>query len=320
VAGPAFDLLFLANLGWPLLLLPGLLPAGGQELHTEFWAVYFLIAPHRWLTLVLVAADPDRRDGRGRLFVGLAIAAAAVVAGVYAVTGAFACLAVIDYVWSAWHFASQHQGVARMYARKSGGGPDWLERHALRLFLCHVLLRTAGWTTGWLEADTAARGWLNAVDLGFLAIPAAVLGWNLPRATRRRLPKLAYLGSILTLYTLLLLALRNDWRGWVIALTAAASMVHATEYLAVVTHYARGRTAGGSDGAFRRMAGRWLALLGVYAVVLGLVGVWLEDPSAGLPHVWVGLNLWAAFLHYAYDGLIWKLRRPATAQALGVGP
>ncbi len=319
VSSPAFDLLFLANVGWPLLLWPGLLPAGGGELHTEFWAVYFLIAPHRWLTLLLVAADPDRRDGRAWVFVALAVVAAAAVAGVYAVTGAFACLAVADYLWNAWHFASQHQGVLRMYARKAGGGPDWLERHALRAFLVYVLLRTAGWTTGWLEADAGSLSWLGTADLVLLAVPAVVLGVNLLGADARRAGKLCYLLSVLTLYSLLLLALRNEWRGWVIALTAAASMVHASEYLAIVTHYARRRTAVGSGGAFRAMAGRWLGLLGMYAVALGLVGVFLADPSGGLPTVWVGLNLWAAFLHYAYDGLIWKLRRPATAGALGVG-
>jgi hypothetical protein len=31
---------------------------------------------------------------------------------------------MIDYVWNAWHFGSQHAGGLRMYARKVGGGPD----------------------------------------------------------------------------------------------------------------------------------------------------------------------------------------------------
>src|SRR5262245_16354346 len=160
VVAPRFDLLFLANLYWPVLLWPGLLPAGRAELLTEFWVIYFLTAPHRWLTLFLVAFDPDRRDGRpGWVFIALAVVAALVVGGAWAITGAFACLALADYVWNAWHFASQHQGVLRMYARKSGGGPDWLERHALRFFLFLVLVRTAGWTTGWLEVHSETRVW-----------------------------------------------------------------------------------------------------------------------------------------------------------------
>lgn len=93
-------------------------------------------------------------------------------------------------------------------------------------------------------------------------------------------------------------------------------MFHATEYLAVVTHYAWRRAGSGSAGAFRAMAANWLVVLAVFAVGLGtFAAVW----GTALGKLWVGLNLTAAFLHYAYDGLIWKLRRPETAAALGLG-
>lgn len=323
VVSPAFDLLFLANALWPLLLVPVLLGADGfvapdGRLQTEFWVIYFVIAPHRWITLFLVAADPDRREGRTALFVGFAVLFAALVFGLWAFTGALTCLAVIDYIWNSWHFGSQHHGVLRMYARKSGGGPDWLERYGLRLFIVYTLLRTAGWSTGWVEADTASKWWMNAVDLSFLAIPAALLAANFAGATRTRLPKLLYLGSLLGLYGGLLLSLRSDWANGVFVLTAASSLFHSVEYLAVVSHYAHRRTEVGSDGLFRQVAKRWGAVLAVYAVVLGLIGVWAGESSSGIPRLWLALNLWAAFLHYTYDGFIWKLRRPATAQALGV--
>jgi len=319
IVSPWFDLLFLANVGWVVLLWPGLLPTGRAELATEFWAVYFLIAPHRWITLVLAAFDPDRRAGRPAwLFVGLAVLAAGIVLGVRTVTGAFACLALIDYLWNAWHFASQHQGVLRMYSLKVGGGPVWLERHAVRAFLCYVLIRTAGWTTGWVESATDVKQWIDTCDLLFLAVPGAVLTANAYRMPAVRIGKLVYLISLLSLYSGLLLALRNDWRNLVIALAAATSAFHATEYLAVVSHYARRRVNGGSTGLFRKMAERWIGLLGLYVLVLGGLGVAMAHPDSGLTEVWFGLNLWAAFLHYAYDGLIWKLRRPATAAVLGV--
>ena len=318
VVSPAFDLLFLANALWPLLLLPGLVRGDGS-LQTEFWTVYFLSAPHRWITLFLVAADPDRREGRNRLFLGFAVLAAVLVGGVWRFTGALTCLALADYVWNSWHFASQHHGVLRMYARKAGGGPDWLERHGLRLFITYAILRTAGWTTGWVEIDAECKWWLNVIDLSMLAIPAALLLTNLSGFTRVRLPKLLYLGSVLGLYGGLLLSLRNDWVNLMLAFTAASGMFHAVEYLAVVSHYARRRTAVGSAGLFRQVAGRWAAVLAVYAVLLGLLGVWANHPTDELPQLWVAVNVWAAFLHYAYDGFIWKLRRPATATALGVG-
>src|SRR5262245_11809997 len=150
LVSPAFDLLFLCNVGWVLALLPGYLADDGTP-HVEFWQVYFVTTPHRWLTLLLVALDPDRREGRGRLFLSLALAAAAVVVGVYFCWGGFLCLMLVDYLWNGWHFASQHAGVLRVYSRKAGGGWPRLERHGLRLFVFYSIARTAGWTTGWLE-------------------------------------------------------------------------------------------------------------------------------------------------------------------------
>jgi hypothetical protein len=94
-------------------------------------------------------------------------------------------------------------------------------------------------------------------------------------------------------------------------------MFHAVEYLAIVTHYAQRRRTSGSAGAFRKMAQQWYRLLALYLIALGIVSATVELQS--VPDWWVGLNTAVAFLHYAFDGMIWKLRRPATAQALGVG-
>src|SRR4051812_32206344 len=56
--GPWIDLLAVANLFWPVLVLALLL--GGPSVHQTvgFWTVYLLLTPHRWITLVLVFFDP----------------------------------------------------------------------------------------------------------------------------------------------------------------------------------------------------------------------------------------------------------------------
>jgi hypothetical protein len=51
--------------------------------------------------------------------------------------------------------------------------------------------------------------------------------------------------------------------------------------------------------------------------VFGGLGLFEALLGTTLDNWWVGANLAAAFLHYTYDGLIWKLRSPATAAALG---
>src|SRR5689334_15119936 len=88
IVAPAFDLLFFANLGWLALLVPGFASADGAT-PIQFWQIYFLTTPHRWITLILVASDPSRREGRTWLFVVLAVLALIVVWGVWLSTGAF---------------------------------------------------------------------------------------------------------------------------------------------------------------------------------------------------------------------------------------
>jgi hypothetical protein len=313
VVSPGFDLLFLANVLWPVALLPHV---GGAAGPLTVWQLYFLTTPHRWLTLVLVAADPDRREGRDRLFLGLAALAAGAVLAVYLSAGNFACLVLIDLVWNGWHFGSQHAGVLRMYGRKAGGGWPWLERHGVRLFVFYLALRAPAWVTGLLRPDPYLYDAVRVLDLVVLAVPVTLLAANLADLTRDRLGKLAYLVSVCVLYSGFLLAVRAEDGPLALGFALGSAVFHATEYLAVVTAYAWRRTSGGSAGRFRAMATNWLVVLSVFAVGLGTFAA-LWGTAAG--QLWVGLNLTAAFLHYAYDGMIWKLRRPATAAALGVG-
>ena len=315
IVSPAFDLLFVANLGWLLLLLPGM--STGTETTVDFWQIYYLTLPHRWITLFLVVLDPDRRGGRGLPLLLIGTGLMVFVGGVWLGTGAFTCLAVVDYLWNAWHFAAQHAGVLRIYSRKVGGGSEFLERYGVRVFVTYAALRAAGWATGWLEASESSMGWLRTLDLVVLMVPAMLVLSALSTLNIARLGKTAYLLSVCGLYSGLIYGLSNRLAGWVVVLATASSLFHAVEYLAVVTHYARRRRAVGSEGPFRAMAGSWLLSLGLYLAVLGSAGVWLDRKDGPAFELWQGLNLWMALVHYSYDGMIWKLRRPDTSLALG---
>jgi hypothetical protein len=320
IVSPAFDLLFIANLGWLLLLLPGM--STRTETTVDFWQIYFLTLPHRWVTLLLILLDPDRRDGRGLPLLLIGAGLVVLVGGVWLGTGAFTCLAVVDYLWNAWHFAAQHAGVLRIYSRKVGGGSEFLERYGVRFFVTYAALRSAGWATGWLEAGETSMAWLRAVDLAVLGVPAVLVVSALLTVNVARLGKTAHLFSVCGLYSGLIYCLSYRLAGWVVVLATASGLFHAVEYLAVVTHYARRRRTVGSEGPFRAMARNWLLYLGIYVAVLGSAGVWLAREDGPAFELWQGLNLWMALVHYAYDGMIWKLRRPDTSRALGgeVGP
>ena len=308
--------MFLANLGWLVLLVPGL--ATRSDTAVDFWQIYFLTLPHRWLTLVLVLSRPGPpRRARPRCW---SVSPWPPWSWSSASTWGPArstCLALVDYVWNAWHFAAQHAGVLRMYTRKVGGGPDLLERWGTRAFITYAALRTAGWATGWLEADVDAlapgRGPRDARR-------SRSCSWSvtLARLNRQTLGKTAYVLSMCGLYSGLILALSYRQGGLVVVFATASSLFHAVEYMAVVTHYAQRRRTVGSPG---RVPGDGQPLAADPGRVCGGPrgdrGA-LDRPDSGLRELWLGANLWTALVHYAYDGMIWKLRRPETAKALGV--
>jgi hypothetical protein len=316
VVSAPFDLLLLSNLCWPLLLIPGL--STSTDTVVDFWQIYYVTLPHRWITLFLVIVDPDRRNDRNWLVVSMALILAGLVGGTYWGSGVFLCLGLIDYIWNGWHFASQHSGVLRIYSRKVGGGNQWLERWGLRGFLFYVIVRTSSSMLWNVESNPVANDAARILDWMVLAFPVSIVATNLIGWQRERMPKFIYLASVVALYTGYLFASHFQLPRFVLCFATAAALFHAVEYLAIVSHYAKRRESIGSDGLMRKIAGHWMLVLTVFVLSLGTLGVWANSPSHGYETLWQGANLWAAFTHYAFDGVIWKLRRPETARALGV--
>ena len=315
VVSAPFDLLLLANVCWPLLLLPGL--STSNDTAIDFWQVYYLTLPHRWITLFLVLVDPDRRVDRTWLLVSMALISGGVVAGAYFGSGAFLCLGFVDYIWNGWHFASQHSGVLRIYSKKVDGGSPWLERWGLRGFIFYVIVRTSSSILWKIEMDSVTNTIALLLDWATLSIPLAIVVLNLIGWHRQRLPKLIYVTSVLALYVGYLMASHFKLSQFILCIATAAALFHAIEYLAIVSHYANRRQRVGSNGIMRSIAMQWTLVLTIFVLCLGTFGIWASSPTLGYETIWQGFNLWAAFTHYAMDGVIWKLRRPETAMALG---
>jgi hypothetical protein len=308
LVSPRFDLLFLANLAWPVLLVPGLV-ADDRAGPVPFAQLYFLTTPHRWITLFLVAADPERRGGRTWLFAGILALVAAAIVTLQLSSDALICLVMVDFAWNAWHFGAQHAGIARIYARKAGLAYSGFEKNALRVFVPYVLLRVPEWTTSGLSSSV-----VRGADLAMLCVPVVLVVRSLTRDRLSATGKQAYVMSVCVLYACMLAARSFGWYAIQAPLFLAAAVFHATEYLAIVSIYARGRAARGPSGAFQSMARTWGLVLGTFVLVVGSADVILSRIAFEMA---AALNLGAAFLHYAYDGLIWKLRQPATARSFG---
>ncbi len=309
IVSPVFDVLFFANVLWLLAFLPTYLSPEGEP-YIEFWQIYFIATPHRWITHGLVLLDPDRRAGRGWTFVAIAIGIAALVGGVQIGTGSLAALGLAYHAWNGWHFAAQHSGILRIYALKSDAGRRLVDTYAIRVFVVYTAIRLIPGFDRFVQSFFLE---VQVLDWIVLALPVVMLCTELFGQSGHRVPKLTYLTSVCALYSSLILAAHFQQTHLIISLVTAATIFHSFEYFAIVGHYTQRRQTHGSHGRFQQIARHPVLVVVWFVVACGIIS---STAHHWLVEVWAGINLWASFLHFAYDGLIWKLRRPATAAAL----
>jgi hypothetical protein len=320
--GPWFDLLFLANLAWPAVVLAAL--AGSTTFHDRlsFLQIYFLSSPHRWITLVLVFCDrerfwkePAKFGGIGLGLVALGLLLVAASSYVPYATDSLTLLMMLDYVWNAWHFAAQHAGIARIYGRfarptQSPRGTEF-EKIAIRIAVLWIFFRLAvylslhGPNPGFGEFLTTVLPWLDPIAL----LPALVLLVNEWRDfTPAACGRVLYITSVLTLYTGQLAALRLGAEAWMQALFLAGAVFHAVEYLAVCRWAMQKKTT----GIWHYQLARTGLAVVAFMVVLGCANALVYYGWS--VYYWALITLLVSLLHYCYDGIIWKARpqpRPA---------
>jgi len=236
-------------------------------------------------------------------------------------------------VWNVWHVLQQKYGIFRMYAAKAGGGgtPGWADRLLL-------------WGTLPLAAAGAARGAQAVIDkigaelallqplvdaltsspwvMGGAAVVAlaSVAPWMWFEARRPSVPRATMALGVLALHGCFLFF--DPVKVYIAYATS-----HAVEYIVFLwafqkRRYARPLAHGPLMGRIVRRghAAYWVALVlsctAIYVVGFHSDDFWLEKPwrVAGLElWRWVFLwGLWQSLSHFAWDGFLWKMRRPST--------
>ena len=317
--GPVADLACVINVFW--LAYAGLqyLAFSGESPQLTVILMHFLVLPHRFITLGLVFLDREQFARRPRtflalpvLFLGLAFASRGVsmrVAGV----DSFVCLAAIDYAWNAYHFSAQHYGMTRIYGKKGTGvNRPRLERWILVCGITYVIMRLTQWGMG-VQALVTVLPWVDVLaGAAFLTLILLEVAQGVPS-----LPKLLYLSSVSALYGGILVAMHFLSVKVLAASVAATGFFHSMEYLSIVTFYVKSKARSGSWGAklLSSAAARWGVVLAGYMALMGLGTAFLNGVD---PLVYALIVTPVSFMHYAYDGIIWKLRKPAVASALHV--
>lgn len=307
IVSPAFDLFFILNCLWPVLLWIGFQSNLAGHSSLQFWQIYFVTTPHRWITLFLVLCDRNRFGERPRTFTLLAVSIVGGCLLVQGFTGTLTCLLVVDYLWNAWHFAAQHHGIFRIYGRKVDRNlpPETRQKWLFRLSLLYVIFRVAGWSWQFNSLEQV----LMPADYGVTMVLLGMLSWEWSRSPAS-LGRSGYLTSVIVMYLALLGAVHFHRPDLVLVLSTVSALFHATEYLAIISWNVKDRDQKQlSSGFVKRFAPLWLFSLLVFALVLGIAGWYANKYWLNL---WIAVNVMMAFVHYSYDGLIWR-RRPHTS-------
>lgn len=295
-----YDLICIANIWWPILLLPTMTSLSGTAI--DFWQVYFITLPHRWITLTIFLVESDSVKSHGKI---LGIMAATIVIGMvtlFTCTGDFLCLAVVDFAWNSWHFASQHAGIHSIYSQKSGRSQNRFSKWFIRGLVAYALIRTPSWFDFW----SLRANWLPMLDFVMLSFAAALLILILFSIRKTNAICIIYLTSVVTLYSSMILACHFYFFRAVVALSTASATFHALEYLALFSMRVRPLQIHEKKSLPEYISTHWINYLLFFATLIGLLGFTLDSCDPIARQIWIGINLGAAMMHYTLDGLIWK--------------
>lgn len=319
IVSPLVDLSFI-TLGWiAFYLTPHLFP---QHLETiRLVSVTFLSGAHRYYTFPLVYFD-RAEFGRRRGFY--------ILAPVLVTVGVALCYYFrVDepemygawYLFNYFHFVRQKYGILRIYSGKSGYGHKPLDAWSTYawgiggfFYLLSYTTPTEGRFTYYLSQFFGGIPTFPIVVWTIYAAAAVLtLVWlvhELRKPDGLNLPKLLFQSSVVYLYGVgPLLAVGS--------LFIATSMSHAMEYIAIVglTVKRKARTSAEDCPVLARAANHTVVNTLLFAAFICAL-------LYGLQYVSIFAFLFFAygtgFLHFIYDGMIWRIRRPKVAAEVGV--
>jgi hypothetical protein len=315
-------------LSWlPFAIGAVLVPAG--QLRWYAMGVLLLSLAHQPVTLGLVYTDGEQLAARRRLFV----LAPLVLAGIVFVglQISFLLVSVIGGLWNTEHTLMQRYGFTRIYRRKGAHqGSGRLDLSLLVGWLAVVL--------AWAVVDTRTPDRIESLGLGtsnerslqvlvdvrpyaaalmaVAAVFAAVTTWRWLMAECRHgfganPATYLYVAATAALFGVGIVHPVAALLGWVGS--------HAVEYFVIVaTSLDRRRHEQGQSVLHRTIGRRGgvVALIGVSSI-LGSGVVLAAQFGAGLT-LYGMVFFVVGGLHIFYDGVIWKLRRPAVAASLSI--
>jgi len=236
----------------------------------------------------------------------------------------FTLLAAFSVIWTMYHVLMQKYGLLRIYSRKSGRQTSrndlalvfaWFFAVFLSLLATHgvrdqLVRRFSEWRAIFDVAEPILGAMPAIAGLSVLfAVGVTVAYVRVELAGGSSGPKVAAIGSLMALYAAMFW---DPEAGFLIF-----GFSHSIEYLAFVNVFSRRkylRRAPDSSAMARAIS---LQPLSVGAFFVGGTAIylfWAGQSDLTLEWYIVG----SSFLHFLYDGWIWKVSKPAVAEPLGI--
>lgn len=323
--GPAFDralvavpLLLALAAGHVVLAAPGLFLT---VFLVDTWLLGFHHVVATWSKLGL--APDDRREALGfALLLPLAVAAALGVAA----AGGEAAVWTVFFYWQWWHYTRQAWGISRVLARRAGRGPDLLAAVVLHAWPVAGLANRAHEEFGFFVAPMHHPPVPAEVVILLVGLAAAAtLAWAAREVRDLRRGQGAPLhAAFLVTHTVMFAwgyLVTEGMTGWLVV-----NIWHNAQYLLFVWHAHAARFGRGEHPRLARLAtpaGTALLVAGCLALMGATYGS-IHLATSGLVLAGAPATLLVVqainWHHYVVDALIWRLRRPRVAAALGLAP
>jgi hypothetical protein len=287
-------------------------------------AVSYMLDTHRWYTFPLVYGVKEEFAKHRRLYTWLPIALFAVFGPLLfyksfpepyssILLSLIPVVVAPNFFFNTFHIMMQKYGIFRIYAAKLGYGNAKLEKTVLlSWFVCMVILlfRVEDTSLGYYVNATFSLGVRELVNplfrtMRLLGIPAAIwtagvtIAWlvqEIRNFKRANIPKLVYAAATF-------MVLGCFFYSLVLGYIAFAAS-HTLEYIAFVNLYGRRKPG----------IPLWIRspLLLNPIVILFVVAFYasLRRGANGM-HIFFLFSYYESYLHFVYDGVLWKLRDPA---------
>jgi len=340
IKNPIFDTIFF-SFGWLIVLIPlvyyqneifrailvGGTIEGIRNNPSYLWPSLILLAVlitnyiHRHLTFALVYGEPEEFNRRKTLYILVPILFAAVtVISIY--MGKFAVLLVLSLIWNIYHTVTQKYGITRIYSRKAKYGFGWLEKGVIFSWLFFLIFSVGTKNQPIIMKYKAGRQILDFIGgyahyfetLSYVALAGALVFTliyihnEFKHRAQLSVPKNVFLLSTLLLFGVFFY---NFLIGYVVL-----GFSHAFEYIAFVNVFVGSKYKKKDSDSPLAVASKrqWLysGLFSLFIVAFCLLGINLDE------NIFLMYIVGSSFLHFLYDGLIWKVRRPEVGKPLEI--